>query len=657
MEFRPRSKFKPTGDQPNAIAELVDGIRKDFSNQVLLGVTGSGKTFTMANVIAQVNKPTLVISHNKTLAAQLYSEFKELFPENAVCYFVSFYDYYQPEAYIPSTDTYIEKDCDINEEIDRLRLGATSALMTRNDVVIVASVSCIYNLGSPEDWQESTISFSVSDTLDRNSLLSELVRLQYKRNDISPKRGEFRVKGEIMDIFPSHSEKTIRLEFFSDEIERIAIIDLLTKEKTYVNKAVIYPAKHFLTSQSRLKRALQTIEEELIEREKWFRERNKLIEAQRIVERTRFDMEMLQTTGYCHGIENYSRHLSGRKEGEPPATLLDYFPSDFLTIIDESHVTIPQLRGMYEGDRARKKNLIDYGFRLPSAYDNRPLRFDEFLSKVDQKIYVSATPDEYELGISQRVVEQLVRPTGVVDPVIEIRKEEGQIPYLISEIKKRVEKNQRVLVTTLTKRLAEDLADYLSKEGIDCMYLHSDIETIKRVEILRDLRLGRYSVLVGINLLREGLDLPEVSLVAIFDADKEGFLRSYTSLIQVFGRCARNIDGRVIMFADEMTESMRKAIVETERRRKKQEEYNRINNITPQTIQKNITEYLEAKRKVSPKIEIGVESKDPWAMIEILEDEMKKAADNLEFEKAALFRDKFFEIKNELKKKRRFLIK
>ncbi|MEW6482662.1 MAG: excinuclease ABC subunit UvrB [bacterium] len=648
-----RSNFSPKGDQPKAIERLVKGLKSGFLDQVLLGVTGSGKTFTIANVIAQVNKPTLVISHNKTLAAQLYSEFKELFPENAVSYFISFYDYYQPEAYIPSTDTYIEKDCSINDEIDRLRLEAAASLMTRKDVIVVASVSCIYNLGSPSDWHESIIKLSCGDVIERDGFLSELVRLQYKRNNASPQKGEFRVKGEVIDLFPSQAEDIIRLSLFGDEIEKILIIDPLTKEKRETNSVVIYPAKHFLTNAERLRQALRTISDELVERIKYFKDRNKLIEAQRIEERTRFDIEMLRETGYCHGIENYSRHLSGRKPGERPYTLIDYFPDDFLVIIDESHVTIPQLKGMYEGDKARKKALIDYGFRLPSAYDNRPLRFDEFLSLTHQKIYISATPDSYELSLSQQVVEQIVRPTGIVDPRVEVRPEENQIENLIQEITKRTEKNQRVLVTTITKRLAEDLADYLARKGLMVRYLHSDIESLKRVEILQDLRLGNFDVLVGINLLREGLDLPEVSLVAVLDADKEGFLRSETSLIQVFGRCARNIDGCVIMYADRITNSMKKAMDETERRRKKQIEYNRINNITPKTIEKNITDYLEVKRRAGDeKIEIGIESSDPWTMIEFLEEEMKKAAETLEYEKAALFRDKIFEIKRVLRKRR-----
>lgn len=648
--FKLRSPFKPKGDQPEAIERLSSGIKNGFSDQVLLGVTGSGKTFTIANVISNVNKPTLVISHNKTLAAQLYSEFKELFPENAVCYFISFYDYYQPEAYIPSSDIYIEKDCSINAEIDRLRLLTTSALMTRNDVIVVASVSCIYTLGSPSDWHSSMIKLSKGDCLDRDGFLRELARLQYKRNNVSPERGEFRVKGEIIDIFPSTQEEIIRLQLFGDEIERILIIDPKTQERDEIHSVIIYPAKHFLTNAERLRQALESIEEELIERIKYFKEQGKFIEAQRIEERTRFDIEMLRETGYCHGIENYSRHLSQRKPGERPYTLLDYFPNDFLVIIDESHVTIPQLRGMYEGDRARKKSLIDYGFRLPSAYDNRPLNFSEFLSLTNQKIYVSATPGEYEIERSQQIVEQIVRPTGIVDPIVKVKSTENQIKDLIGEIKDRVKKNQRVLVTTITKRLAEDLADYLTKEGLRVRYLHSDIEALKRIEILQDLRLGAFDCLVGINLLREGLDLPEVSLVAVLDADREGFLRSATSLIQIFGRCARNVDGCVIMYADTITDSMKKAIDETKRRREKQIAYNKKHNITPKTIEKNITDYLEVKRKAPLDIEIGIESDDPWTMIEFFEEQMKRCAENLEYEKAAFFRDKIFEI---MPKKRR----
>ncbi|MEW6104075.1 MAG: excinuclease ABC subunit UvrB [bacterium] len=512
-------------------------------------------------------------------------------------------------------------------------------------------LSCIYNLGSPSDWHESIIRLSVGDEIDRDGFLLEMTRLQYRRNPTSSERGEFRVKGETIDILPSTGEEIIRLSLFGDCIERILIIDPLTKEKRETDVIVIYPAKHFLTNQERLRSALRSIEEELIERIKYFRDNGKLIEAQRIEERTRFDMEMLTTTGYCHGIENYSRHLSQRRPGERPYTLIDYFPDDFLTIIDESHVTIPQIRGMYEGDKARKKALVDYGFRLPSAYDNRPLRFDEFFLLTNQKIYVSATPDFYELNKSQNVVEQIVRPTGIVDPEVFVRGEENQIENLITEIKKRVDMNQRVLITTLTKRMAEDLADYLLRNGLRVRYLHSDIESLKRVEVLQDLRLGNFDCLVGINLLREGLDLPEVSLVAVLDADKEGFLRSATSLIQVFGRCARNVDGCVIMYADRITGSMKRAIDETERRRKRQIEYNRINNITPKTIEKNISDYLETKRKAGvPKIEIGIESSDPWTMIEFLEEQMKRAAETLEYEKAALFRDKLFEVKRGIRK-------
>ncbi|MDI6752323.1 MAG: excinuclease ABC subunit UvrB, partial [bacterium] len=500
MNFTLKSSFKPKGDQPKAITQLVNGLKKGYTDQTLLGVTGSGKTFTIANVIAQINKPTLVISHNKTLAAQLYAELSDLFPENAVCYFVSFYDYYQPEAYIPQTDTYIEKDCDINKEIDRLRLEATSALMSRSDVIIVASVSCIYSLGSPEDWRSSIITLNKSTEIDREGFLYELVRLQYQRNDLEPQRGEFRVKGDTIEVFPSHTEKPIRIELFGDEIEKIAIIDPVTKDKRPVDRFILFPVKHFITDGERLRSALGSIEEELIEREKWFLERGKLIEAQRIGERTRQDLEMLQATGYCHGIENYSKHLSKRAEGERPTTLIDYFPKDFLMVMDESHVSVPQINAMYEGDKARKKSLIDYGFRLPSAYDNRPLKAEEFWALTPQKIYLSATPAEYETKKSQQIVEQIIRPTGLLDPEIILRKQEGQIPDLIREIKQRAERKERTLVTTLTKRMAEDLADYLTREGLVVRYLHSEIDTLKRVEILRDLRLGLFDCLVGINL-------------------------------------------------------------------------------------------------------------------------------------------------------------
>ncbi len=651
MNFKLSTAFKPKGDQPEAIAQLVNGLKKGYTDQTLLGVTGSGKTFTIANVIEQYKKPTLVISHNKTLAAQLYGELSDLFPENAVCYFVSFYDYYQPEAYIPQTDTYIEKDCNINKEIDRLRLEATSALMSRNDVIIIASVSCIYSLGSPEDWRSSIITLNRSDEIDREGFLYELVRLQYQRNDLEPQRGEFRVKGDTIEVFPSHTEKPIRIELFGDEIEKIAIINPVTKDKTTVDKFILFPVKHFIADGERLRSAIGSIEEELIEREKWFLEKGKLIEAQRIGERTRQDLEMLQATGYCHGIENYSKHLSKRLEGERPTTLIDYFPKDFLMVMDESHVSVPQINAMYEGDKARKKSLIDYGFRLPSAYDNRPLKAEEFWAFNVQKIYLSATPAEYETKKSQQIVEQIIRPTGLVDPEIILRKQEGQIPDLIREIKQRAERKERTLVTTLTKRMAEDLADYLAREGIVVRYLHSEIDTLKRVEILRDLRLGLFDCLVGINLLREGLDLPEVSLVAILDADKEGFLRSQTSLIQVFGRCARHISGKVIMYAEGMTGSMKRAIEETDRRRKIQQEYNRVHHITPKSIEKLVTEYLPITKIQEPRIKYKITG-DPFDAIEELEEEMKKAADNLEYERAASLRDELFRLKKGLKKSR-----
>jgi excinuclease ABC subunit B len=650
MNFKLNTTFKPKGDQPIAIAQLVNGLRKGYTDQVLLGVTGSGKTFTIANVIEQINKPTLVISHNKTLAAQLYSELSDLFPENAVCYFVSFYDYYQPEAYLPQTDTYIEKDCDINKEIDRLRLEATSALMTRKDVIVVASVSCIYSLGSPEDWQSSIITLNTSTEIDRDGFLYELIRLQYLRDDLELQRGEFRVRGDTIEVFPSHTDKPIRIELFGDKIEKMATVDPITKDKTPVDRFILFPVKHFITSAARLRAALVSIEEELIEREKWFKDAGKLIEAQRIGERTRLDLEMLQATGYCHGIENYSKHLSQRQAGERPITLIDYFSEDFLMVIDESHVSVPQINSMYEGDKARKKSLIDYGFRLPSAYDNRPLKQEEFWALSPQRIYLSATPAEYETKKSQQIVEQIIRPTGLVDPEIEVRKQEGQIPDLKNEIRQRAERKERTLVITLTKRMAEDLADYLSKEGLVVRYLHSEIDALKRVEILRDLRLGLFDCLVGINLLREGLDLPEVSLVVILDADKEGFLRSQASLIQVFGRCARHISGKVIMYADRMTGSMKRAIEETGRRRKIQQEYNRLYGITPKSIEKQVTEYLPVLKVQEPRIEYKITG-DPFDAIEELEEEMKKAADNLEYERAAYIRDELFRLKKGLKKR------
>lgn len=657
--FQLVTELKPTGDQPQAIESLTRGILSGYREQTLLGVTGSGKTFTMAQIIANVGNPTLVVSHNKTLAAQLYSEFKQLFPENAVEYFVSYYDYYQPEAYIPQTDTYIEKDASINDEIDRLRLSATSNLLSRRDVIIVASVSCIYGLGSPEEWENITLSLKKGEAKPRSSILERLIQMQYERNDIDFTRGKFRVRGDVVEVFPAYEETALRIELWGDVVERITRIDPLTgRSFKEMDKIFIYPAKHFVTTRERLQTAIRTIEIELEERLKELKKANKLLEAQRLETRTRYDLEMLREMGYCPGIENYSRHLSGRAPGEKPYTLLDYFPPDFLLFIDESHVTIPQLRGMYNGDHSRKKTLVEYGFRLPSALDNRPLRFEEFNRMINQVIYVSATPGEYELRRSQQVVEQIIRPTGLVDPKITVKPVENQIDDLINEIGKRVEKKQRVLVTTLTKRMAEDLADYLHEMGIQVRYLHSEIETIERVKILTDLRLGKFDVLVGINLLREGLDLPEVSLVAILDADKEGFLRSETSLIQVIGRTARHIDGEVIMYASEITGSMERAIRETERRRKIQMEYNQKYHITPRSIQKEIRQMIETSKKAE-EITYSVirEAKGKYAdeaiLVAELEREMMEAAKRLEFEKAAAIRDEIKRIKGKWKGKRK----
>jgi len=651
--FQLVAPFKPCGDQPKAITQLTTGIKKGFKNQTLLGVTGSGKTFTIANVIAEINKPVLVISHNKTLAAQLYHELKTFFPHNAVEYFVSYYDYYQPEAYLPATDTYIEKDSSINEELDRLRLAATCSLLAREDVIIVASVSCIYNIGSPQEYRDAYLFLEIGENFKRQEILKRLVEIHYERDDIAISRGKFRVRGDTIEIFPPYNkDRAYRIELFGDEIEKICEINSLTGEITSrSNRLLVYPAKHFVTTASRLERALISIEQELEERLTHLRGKNKLLESQRLESRTRYDMEIMRETGTCHGIENYSRHFDGRRPGERPWTLIDYFPEDFLLIIDESHVTLPQLRGMYEGDRSRKKNLIDYGFRLPSAYDNRPLKFDEFERLMPQTIYVSATPAHYELKVSEQVVELIIRPTGLVDPEIEVRKVEGQIEDLIREIRARVARKERVLVTTLTKRMAEDLAEYLSKMDIKVRYLHSEIETLERVEILRNLRLGEFDVLVGINLLREGLDLPEVSLVAILDADKEGFLRSEMSLIQVFGRTARNINGQVIMYGDEITGSMKKAIDETNRRRKIQIAYNEKYGITPQTIQKAIAESMVTTPKEYESLkEIKVKYKvkgDVSTIIKELERQMYEAADNLEYEKAAVLRDEIYELKKE----------
>jgi excinuclease ABC subunit B len=650
--FKLVSKFKPCGDQPQAIKKLTESILSGNRYQTLLGVTGSGKTFTLANVIANVNLPTLVISHNKTLAAQLYSEFKEFFPYNAVEYFVSYYDYYQPEAYIPSTDTYIEKDASINERLDRLRLSATSSLMSRPDTLIVASVSCIYNLGSPEDYQALIVSIEKGQFISPDNLLRRLIEIQYERNDYEFIRGRIRLRGDILEVFPAYSEKAIRVEFFVDKIERISEIEPLSGQVLNdLEKVVIYPAKHFIVSSDRIESALKSIEWELEDRVNFFKKNNKLLEAQRLQARTHYDMEMLKEIGYCHGIENYSRHLSGRPPGSRPYCLIDYFPEKFLTIIDESHVTIPQLRGMYEGDRSRKEVLVEYGFRLPSCLDNRPLKFEEFESLVKQVIFVSATPDDYEINKSQgRVIEQIIRPTGIPDPQIIVKKTSAQIEDLIKQIRLRAKNNERVLVTTLTKRMAEDLTLYLQEKGLKVKYLHSEIETIERSKILKELRKKDFDCLVGINLLREGLDLPEVSLVAILDADKEGFLRSTKSLIQIAGRAARNINGTVILYADTITESMKKAIEESNRRRRIQLEFNRKHKISPRSIQKAIRKGIEDLEKAEEFTEelTGLE-KDKYELkryISELEYEMELAARNLQFEKAAVLRDKIKELKN-----------
>jgi len=644
--FKLVSSFKPTGDQPQAIEKLVEGLQKGYRFQTLLGVTGSGKTFTMANIIERVQRPTLVIAHNKTLAAQLYSEFKTFFPYNAVEYFISYYDYYQPEAYIPTTDTYIEKDASINDEIDRMRHSATQALMERRDVIIVASVSCIYGLGSPEDYQEITVQIRLGDTIDREALLDKLVDLQYERNDTELDRGNFRVRGDIIEIFPSSEEIIYRIDCFGDTVDRIIEFDPITGEILGTLKSiVIYPAKHFVTTRSKLLKAVESIKAELEERLKELRSQGKLLEAQRLESRTLYDIEMLLEIGYCPGIENYSRHLSGRKPGERPYTLIDYFPKDFLLFIDESHVTIPQLRGMYEGDRSRKETLVEYGFRLPSALDNRPLKFDEFINIVGQTIFVSATPGPYELEVSSQVVEQLIRPTGVPDPEIQIKPTEGQVEDLIKEIRKTVDAGGRVLVTTLTKRMAEDLSQFLKELNIKVTYIHSEIDAIERTKIIKGLRSGKYDVVVGINLLREGLDLPEVTLVAILDADKEGFLRSERSLIQVMGRAARNISGRVIMYADFVTSSMRRAIEETNRRRMAQLEYNKLHNITPTSIKKEVRDMLEVAEEEEIYDVEELSKKEIVQRLKYLEKEMRRAAENLEFEKAAKIRDEIIKLR------------
>lgn len=647
-KFKLVSKYKPTGDQPQAIEALTDGINRGFSEQTLLGVTGSGKTFTMANVIANLNRPTLVLAHNKTLAAQLCSEFREFFPENAVEYFVSYYDYYQPEAYIPTTDTYIEKDSAVNDEIDKLRHSATSALSERRDVIIVASVSCIYTLGDPIDYRSMVISLRTGMEKSRDELIDKLVSIQYERNDIDFSRNKFRVRGDVVEIFPVYSnENAIRVEFFGDEIDRISEINALTGQvKSVLSHAAIYPASHYVISPDKMEKSISLIYAEMLERVKEFESEGKLLEAQRIKQRTEYDIEMLRETGFCKGIENYSRVMSGRAPGSAPFTLLDYFPDDFLLFVDESHVTLPQVRAMYGGDRARKESLINFGFRLPSAYDNRPLTFDEFYERTGQKIFVSATPGEFERERSSRIAEQVIRPTGLLDPEISVRPVEGQIDDLVSEINERAAKGERVLVTTLTKHMAEDLTAYLENLDIKVRYMHHDVDTIERMEIIRGLRLGEFDVLVGINLLREGLDIPEVSLVAILDADKEGFLRSETSLIQTIGRAARNAEGKVIMYADSVTPSMERAITETNRRREKQMRYNEEHGIVPKTIVKDVRDVIEISSKSGDDKALSkLSKKEREAMIIRLNAEMKAAAKILEFEHAAYLRDKIEKLK------------
>ena len=655
-KFILKAPYKPTGDQPQAIEQLVKGFKEGNQCQTLLGVTGSGKTFTMANVIEQLQKPTLVIAHNKTLAAQLYGEFKEMFPDNAVEYFVSYYDYYQPEAYVPSTDTYIAKDSAINEEIDKLRLSATSSLSERRDVIVISSVSCIYGLGSPKDYMDMIISLRPGQERDRDELIRRLVDIQYDRNDMDFHRGTFRVRGDVVEIFPANeSELAIRVEFFGDEIDRITQIDVLTGEiRCELNHAAVFPASHYVVPMEQILKAAEAIEEEMEEQVRYFKGEDKLLEAQRIAERTNFDVEMMKETGFCSGIENYSRHLSGLEPGQPPYTLLDYFGDDFLMIIDESHKTVPQIRGMYAGDQSRKTTLVDYGFRLPSAKDNRPLNFEEFEEHIDQVMFVSATPGEYEAEHELLRAEQIIRPTGLLDPRVEVRPVEGQIDDLVGEVNKEVENHHKVLITTLTKRMAEDLTEYMKDLGIRVRYLHSDIDTLERTEIIRDMRLDVFDVLVGINLLREGLDIPEITLVAILDADKEGFLRSETSLIQTIGRAARNAEGHVIMYADNWTDSMKTAVEETERRRAIQEAYNEEHGITPRTIQKAVRDLISISKEVA-RTEKQLE-KDPESMtkeeleklIGQVQKQMKKAAADLNFEQAAELRDKMIELKKNL---------
>ncbi len=650
-KFKLVSPFRPTGDQPQAIEQLVDGLEAGYRHQTLLGATATGKTYVMASVIERVQRPALVIAHNKTLAAQLYSEYKEFFPENAVEYFVSYYDYYQPEAYIPRTDTYIEKETEINEEIERLRLASTSALFSRRDVVIVASVSCIYSLGNPQEWGRVVITLNKGETQRRNGVLRHLVDIQYERNDFELRPGRFRVRGDTLEVMPAYAETAYRIEFFGDEIDRITEIDTISGEVLHEHERVdIFPAKHFITPEEKLDGALQAIEAEMVERLAWLKQKERLLEAQRLEQRVRYDLEMLREVGSCSGIENYTRHMDGREAGSPPWTLIDYFPADYLLVIDESHMSLPQIRGMYHGDRSRKEMLVEYGFRLPSALDNRPLRIEEFEERMGQTIYTSATPGPYELEHSQQIVQQIIRPTGLVDPQIILKPVAGQVDDLVEQIRQRVERGERVLVTTLTKRMAEDLSDYLLELGMKVHYLHSEIHTIERVEILRDLRLGAYDVVVGINLLREGLDLPEVSLVAILDADKEGFLRSEQALIQNIGRAARHINGTVIMYADKTTDAMRRAIDETNRRRKIQVEYNEQHGIVPASIVKSVRDLTsQLSRKAEEKAEAPLGArlpKDEMArLIRELEKQMREAAEQLEFEKAALLRDQIFELR------------
>lgn len=648
--FKLVSKYKPSGDQPEAIKELVQGIKEGKKEQVLLGATGTGKTFTIANVIEKINKPTLVLAHNKTLAGQLYNELKELFPENRVEYFVSYYDYYQPEAYVPSTDTYIEKDSSINDEIDELRHSATSALISRSDVIVVASVSCIYGIGEIEEYKKKILTLTVGDTIDRDIILKKLIEMLYERNDIDLKRGTFRVRGDSLEIVPAYERTNgLLIEWFGDEIDRISEVDTITGHILKDKKTVsIFAASHFVTDEERLKISIERINKEKEERVKYFKENNKLIEAQRIEERVNYDMEMLSETGFCRGIENYSRHIALKEEGESPNTLIDFFPKDFLLVIDESHVTLPQVRAMYNGDRARKMNLVDYGFRLPSALDNRPLKFEEFTKKLNDVIYVSATPGDYEMErVNNKVVEQIIRPTGLLDPLIEVRPTKNQIDNLVEEINKQIEKNERTLITTLTIRMAEELTNYLKSLDIKVAYLHSEVKTLERLKIIRDLRLGKYDVVVGINLLREGIDIPEVSLIAIMDADKQGFLRSTRSLIQTIGRAARNSSGRVIMYADIISDSMNEAITETERRRNIQEKYNKEHGIIPKTIIKDIPEVISNETEKKVEKESKLSKKEKLDLIDSLTKEMKSAASNLDFERAMELRDIIFDLEND----------